>query len=118
MKTQQVLTVWFPRVLAVAYALFIALFSFDVFSSDSSLLDKLGGFLIHNIPTFVILFALWLSWKKPMYGGATFIVISAIFTIFFRTYQRWDTFVLISAPILLIGILFILNKKIINNGDN
>lgn len=111
MKTQQVLTVWFPRVLAVVYALLIALFSFDVLSMEGSLLEKLGGFLIHNIPTFIILFALYLSWKKPMYGGATFIVISAFFTIFFRTYQRWDTFVLISAPILLIGVLFILNKE-------
>jgi len=111
MKIQQILTVWFPRVLAVVYALFIALFSFDVFSLDSSLLDKLGGFLIHNIPTLIILFALFLSWKKPIYGGTAFIVIGAIFTLFFRTYQRWDIFILISAPILLIGILFILNRK-------
>jgi hypothetical protein len=111
MKIQQILTVWFPRVLAVVYILFISLFSFDVFQSDSSLLEEITGFLIHNIPTLFLILALYLSWKNSIKGGIAFIVIGAVFTIFFNTYQRWDTFVLISAPLLLIGILFLLNKK-------
>jgi hypothetical protein len=111
MKTQQMLTVWFPRVLVVVYTLFIALLSFDVFQSDASLLENIGGFLMHNIPTFVLIFALYLSWKNPIKGGIAFVVISVVFTIFFKTYERWDTFVLISFPLLLVGALFLLNKK-------
>lgn len=111
MKIQQILTVWFPRVLAVVYTLFIALLSFDVFQSDVSLLENIGGFLMHNITTFALILALCLSWNNPRRGGLAFIIISAIFTIFFKTYERWDAFVLISTPILLAGILFLLNKK-------
>ncbi len=111
MKTQQVLTTWVPRVLAIVYILFIALLSFDVFSVDASLLEKSGGFLMENIPTLLLVVALILAWKKSTVGGTMFIVLSVIFTCFFRTYQRWDAFILISFPLLLIGGLFLLNKN-------
>lgn len=111
MKIQKVLTIWFPRVLAIIYTLFIALLSFDVFSMDGSIIEKMGGLLIENIPTILLLIALFFAWKKPITGGAIFIVLSILFTFFFKTYQRWDAFVLISFPLLLVGGLFLLNKN-------
>jgi len=107
----QILTTWVPRVLAIVYILFIALLSFDVFSVDASIIDKMGGFLAENIPTLLLIIALVLAWKKSTVGGAMFIVLSVIFTCFFSTYQRWDAFILISFPLLLIGGLFLLNKN-------
>jgi hypothetical protein len=111
MKTQTILTTWFPRVLAIIFIAFLVLLSFDVFSLNGSVLEKMGGFLVENIPAILLVIALVLAWKKPITGGAIFVVMGIIFTIFYRTYQRWDTFVLISVPLLLIGFLFLLNKN-------
>lgn len=110
MKTQQILTDLVPKVLAIVYIIFIALLSLDVFNADASLLEKMGGLIIHNITTIILLAALFLAYKKPRVGGSMFILMSIIFTFFFKTYERWDTFVLISFPLLLIGILFLLNE--------
>lgn len=111
MKIQQILTIWFPAVLAVAYIIFLVLLSLDVFDMNASLLEKIGGFLIQNIPTAILVVALFLAWKEPMAGGIIFIIMGVLFTLFYGTYRRWDTFVLLSFPLLLIGVLFLLNKE-------
>lgn len=110
MKIQKILTNWVPITLVILYTLFIALLSLDVFNSNGSLLEKMGGFILENIPTILLLTALYFSRKTVKIGGLMFIFISILFTVFFKTYQRWDAFVLISVPLLIIGGLFLLNK--------
>jgi len=87
------------------------LFSLDVFGTEGTILQKMGGLLIHNIPAIVLILLLIFSWKEEKKGGYLFIVLGLFFTFFFKTYQRIDTFLLISFPMILIGLLFILNKK-------
>lgn len=85
--------------------------SIDVFSMEGSLLEKIGGFFIHNIPVFILILLLVFTWKKEKTGGIIFIVLGAMFIIFFRTYQRIDTFLLISFPPMLAGFLFLLHDR-------
>jgi len=100
---------WLPRTIIILLILFMLLLSFDVFGMEGSLLEKIGGFLIHNIPVFVLSLLLFFAWRKERAGGILFILIGLFFTFFFRTYQRIDTFLLISFPPILAGVLFILN---------
>lgn len=60
------------------------------------------------VPSFVLLIILVISWKKPYIGGSIFILISIAFTLFFRTYRTLPTFLAITLPVALVGILFIL----------
>lgn len=117
MKIQTIITKWFPRVLAIIYIIFIALLSLDVLNANATAIQKIGGLIISNIPTILLLVALFLAWKKPATGGTVFLMLSILFSLFFRTYQRIDTFILISCPLLLVGVLFLLNKKK-NENDN
>lgn len=110
MNIKKILTIWFPRILMIIFVSFLVLLSFDVFSMDGSLLDKIGGFFMHNIPTIFLIIVLFYSWKKPRTGGIIFIIMSIIFTVYYGTYHRWDLFVLISLPLLLSGVLFLFNK--------
>jgi len=98
-------------VLAVLFIIFMLLFSFDVFSMEGTSFEKTGGFLMQNIPTLILAILLAFAWKKEKVGGYLFIILGILFTFFFETYERWDTFLLISFPVILIGILFILNKR-------
>jgi ABC-type sulfate transport system permease subunit len=66
---------------------------------------------MENIPALLLVIALIFAWKKPVIGGILFVIIGAFFTVFYNTYQRWDTFVLISLPIFLIGLLFLSNSS-------
>lgn len=99
---------WLPRSLAIFFISFLMIFSFDVFSMEGSFLTKIGGFLIHNIPVFFLTFLLILAWKKEKIGGLLFMFTGIVMTIFFRTYQDISTLLLISAPPIVIGVLFFL----------
>jgi Na+/proline symporter len=110
MKAKQMLTVWLPRVLVIVYISFFVLLSLDVFNSTATALEKIGGFFMHNIPTILLIVSLAYAWKKTRTGGIIFVILGILFTIFYGTYERLDTFVLISLPLLLVGTLFLLNK--------
>jgi len=59
------------------------------------------------IPSFVSLIALAVSWKKPIAGGVLFVILSVVFTLYFRTYKSLPSFLAISIPLAVIGLLFI-----------
>jgi hypothetical protein len=79
-------TVWIPRVLLILVALFMGLFSIDVFSMKAPFLRLMEGFLIHNIPSIVVLLVLFLIWKRPFMGGIIFTALTVVFSIWIAIY--------------------------------
>jgi len=106
MKTSKLM--WIPRVLAMIFIVFLSLFALDTFSGDAPLVKKLAGFFVHLIPSFILVLTWLISWKKPLMGGSIFILLSIAFAFFFRTYRSVPTFLLITFPVALVGILFII----------
>ena len=99
--------IWIPRVLALVFIVFLLLFGLDVFSENAPFMKKLGGFFMHSIPSIILLLILFIFWKKTLVGGFIFILFSIAFTLYFRTYGSLSTFLLLTFPVLLVGILFI-----------
>ncbi len=99
---------WIPRILTIIFILFISMFALDSFI-EFQFPESLVAFFMHMIPSFILTGLLWLSWKKELYGGIAFVILSLLFTIFFKTYQDIITFLLISFPVLIVGILFLFN---------
>jgi hypothetical protein len=99
--------IWIPRVLAIVFIAFLLLFGLDVFSGEGPFLNKLGGFFVHSIPALILILTLIIAWSRPLIGGCIFILGGIAFTIFFRTYRSFPTFLLLTVSLVLIGILFI-----------
>lgn len=97
---------WIPRILTILFIIFISLFALDVFGEGNGTGEVFLGLLVHLIPSIVLIVLLAVSWRCEKIGGAMFIVLGIIFTIFFSTYKELITFLLISGPVFLIGILF------------
>jgi hypothetical protein len=98
---------WAPRIAALLIIFFLSLFSLDVFEMEGTPLELLGGFLIHNIPSLVLLLLLIFAWKRPVVGFAAFLAAAALFAIFFvRSLEALPSLLLFVLPILLIGVLF------------
>lgn len=100
---------WLPRILLVLFAAFLSLFALDIFSEGYSILDTIVGLFMHLIPTFLLLIVLAIAWKFPLVGGVLFILLGAVSIFFFDTYEHWISFVLISIPPFVIGVLFLLD---------
>jgi len=110
---------WFTRILAIAAILFMMLFSFDAFSGDEPVGKKLTGFLIQNIPAFVLIVFLVIAWRHEVAGGLLFIVAFLALAIFFRSFTENHASLTVISPVLICGISFIihnlLESKSVNN---
>ena len=100
------------RTLAILYIAFISMFALDVFGSGYGIWGTTIALFMHLIPSFILIACLLVAWKRPVIGGELFLAMGVVFTFWFRTYQRLDIFMMISLPLLIIGILFIINGKI------
>ncbi len=70
---------WTPRILSIIFILFLALMSLDVFESGLSFWQTLGALLMHNIPVFILLAVLIVSWKYEIVGGVAFILAGLLY---------------------------------------
>ena len=104
---------WLPRVLAILFIVFLALFALDVFVPGESILYMIGGFLVHLIPDYLLIAALIIAWKRERIGGVLFILLGLGFTIFFRTYSALSNFLIVSFPVFLIGTFFLCHKYLV-----
>jgi len=106
---------WTPRVLSIIFVLFLAMMSLDVFDGSSGFWEIILGLLIHNIPTFILLAFLLISWKYEIVGAVAFfaagilymilILITMTKTAFEWYYVGW--IVEISGTAFLIGIFWL-----------
>lgn len=101
---------WFPRILIIAFAVFISFFATDAFSAGGTIWQQLGDFVLHMIPTLVTLVILWVAWQNRMLGGLLFVLWGLVFTINFSTSRSVPLFLMFSMPLLLSGFLFIFSQ--------
>jgi hypothetical protein len=104
---------WTPRILSIIFILFLAMFSLDVFDMKLSFWETILGLFMHNIPVFILLAVLIISWKHEIVGGIVFILAGALYTIMMLINGLKNSFnwyaPIIAILVLLIGILFIIN---------
>jgi len=106
---------WLPRILCIFAILFISLFAADSFSSDLTFWQKIFSFLIHLIPTFVMIILLIISWKRDLFGSISFILVGIVFIpiVYSMNYNLNQSVAAslgamagITLPFILVGILF------------
>jgi hypothetical protein len=105
MKTKQVIA-WIARTLGIAFAAFISLFALDVFGVGYGFWESILAFLIHLVPTYLVVIALLVAWRWPRVGALLFIGLGVFYIVMMRRDLEWQIFLLIPGPLFLIGILF------------
>lgn len=108
---------WIPRIASIIFILFLAVFSLDIFDGGYGFWGTILGLLVHNIPSFVLLAVLIISWKHELVGGIVFtlaglLYISMILVSALRNGFEWHLLsysFIISGPAFIIGILFVIN---------
>lgn len=109
MTAKSVLT-WSPRILAIAFALFLSVFALDAWEESGSFGHRLLAFLIHLLPSAAILGALYVAWRWRIVGGLVFMVLGMVFTVYFAAWRTAELFMMLSMPLLLAGVLFIFSN--------
>jgi len=118
MGTKEKVLYWLPRLLCIGAILFVSMFSLDEFQPGVPLLQQIGGFLIHSIPSVVLLAALILAWRWELVGGTIIALIGLGLSpfVYLLNYNRTHSvaislsiILIINLPFVIVGVLFIMN---------
>jgi len=110
---------WIPRVLCILSILFISMFALDSFAPGLTFWEQIRDFLIHLIPSYVLIAALVVAWRWERAGGIIFMTIGLglspfIFTMnWHRTGSIWmalGIILIINLPFILVGALFVISN--------
>jgi len=109
---------WLPRILGILAILFISMFALDAFEEGLSFWQQVLGFLMHLIPSFVLLAILLIAWKWEKIGGIIFLIIGIVMSpfVFMMNYRNNESIwmslgiiAIITLPFVVVGILFIVS---------
>jgi hypothetical protein len=109
---------WLPRIICILAILFVSLFAADAFAPELTIWQQLGAFIMHLIPSFILLAFLIVAWKWEYIGGIIFIIIGLGLSplVFIHNYNMNDSIwmslgviILITIPFVIVGILFIVS---------
>ncbi len=102
---------WTPRILTILFILFISMFALDSFGGDKTVIAQIGEFLIHLIPSFVLIVLLYFSWRYEIIGVIAFLILAITYIIMAWGKFPVSTYFIISGPMVLISILFLINWR-------
>jgi hypothetical protein len=100
---------WSPRGLGILVVLFVSIFALDVFGEGYSFLETIAALAMHLIPSFVILLVLGIAWRRAWIGGFLFVALGVLYITLFWEPSNLPAYLLISGPLFLVGILFLLD---------
>jgi hypothetical protein len=89
-------------------AVFLALFSLDVFDVKRGFVQTALSLLIHNIPSLLVLLVLTLAWHKEWTGAVIFPLFGLFYLFATKGKEHWSAYILITGPLILAGLLFLL----------
>lgn len=100
---------WTPRILTIAFILFLGLFALDVFGEGYSFFQTLTALFVHLIPNFALLLILLVAWKWEWVGALLFAALAGLYL--YGTWGRfhWSAYVVISGTLSVLAALFLLN---------
>jgi hypothetical protein len=116
MKTSIKTLHWVPRIIGMLAIMFITVFAADSFSDEKTFTKQISDFLMHMIPSLVLLGILIISWRWELVGGILFTVVGIGLSpfIFQRNYHHNHSvgvslgiIMTVTFPFIIAGILFI-----------
>lgn len=109
--TSKRLLFWAPRVLCVLFAAFLSFFALDVFDEHLGLWKTSLALAIHLVPTWIGLGVLAITWRREWVGAVLFNLLALAYVVMAWGRFHFSTYVVISGPLCLVGVLFLLNWR-------
>jgi hypothetical protein len=98
---------WAPRLITIAFAIFLSAFALDVFSEKHPLGELLLALLIHLVPAAIILLVLAFAWRWEWAGAVLFAGLGIFYWLRNLRHPNW--IVVISGPLFVVAGLFLVN---------
>ena len=104
------LVLWSARILGIAVCVFLGVFALDAWEPGKPVARTVADFLIHLLPSAIVLTIVAMSWRRPWIGGVAFLVLAVVYAALVGF--RFDWVLAISGPLLIVGLLFLWSWRI------
>jgi len=105
---------WAPRILGILFALFLSVFAFDVFAEGYGVLGTVVAFVMHLVPTFVVLLVLAIAWRRERLGALLFCCLAVFYVVITRGRFVLAAYLVVSGSLLVDALLFLLSWRVRN----
>lgn len=95
---------WAPRLLCIAYIVFLSLFALDVFSEFHGFWQTTAALLIHLVPSLIVTLVLAFAWKWEWIGAVLFCAGATYYACTAFRHPNW--ILVISGPLFVVAALF------------
>jgi hypothetical protein len=112
------ITYWTPRILCMLAILLISVFALDAFEPGQTVWHQIMAFIIHMIPSFILIILLIVAWKWEKTGGILLLLAGLAWGFFLirtnslhhrSSLNVFYAFMALAFPFILSGILFIIS---------
>ena len=116
MRTYNAVLLWAPRLILIAFALFLIIFSFDVFEQGKTALEIAIAFMLHNIPTMLLSALVIISWRREWIGALVCLVLALAYIVWSWGRFPPSVYFIMVAPLLLVAALYTVNWRFRTRG--
>ncbi|MBE0635338.1 hypothetical protein IH601_05030 [Candidatus Bipolaricaulota bacterium] len=99
MGTLERLLLWMPRVLAMALALFLAMFAMDAYVEGAGFLETSRDFFAHLLPSFCVLVILVVGWRRDGLAALGFLLLAGTFFVALSGWRSPQALMLVLPPL-------------------
>ena len=102
---------WSPRIISIAFAIFISLFALEAFAEVHGWQHIALALAIDAVPALILVAVLAAAWKWEWIGAVVFALLAAcyVWNALNRHFLSWPIFLGIPVPLLVIAALFLAN---------
>lgn len=111
MKTFRTILLWTPRLLLLAFALFLIIFSFDVFEEGKSAMNIAAEFMLHNIPTLLLGLLVYVAWRREWIGALVCLLLAVAYIAWSWGRFPLSVYFVMAGPLFLIAALYFVNWR-------
>ena len=115
LRLSTVLLLWTPRVLAMALALFLAMFVMDVFVEGKEFWETSGNFVTHLIPSFCVIAILAIGWHRDGLAALGFLALAIAYFVAFGGWKHLPESLIFTLPPLGISVAFYARMRLMKD---
>ena len=115
MKSVTIVLLWTPRVLAMALALFLAMFAMDVFLEGKDYWETSGNFVKHLIPSLCVIAILAIGWHRDGLAALGFLVLAIAYFVALAGWKHLPESLILTLPPLGISITFYARMRLMKD---
>lgn len=102
---------WAPRVISILFALFIAMFGFDVFSMGIGFPEIILAFIMDMMPAILVVVMIILAWKWELVGAIICLGLALFYIFGMNNDIDFIVFLLIPLPLFVLSVLWFLGWR-------